>query len=211
MTVARRGHEEGGTRTAILDATEAIMREDGYAAVSSRRVADRAGLKSQLVHYHFGSMDDLFIALHERTREAWISRHATALGSPHPLRALWELGLYEQGTELVVEFMALANHRKVIKTMLAEAGEEVRRAETRMLADVLARAGISLDECPPLFLSLVLAGTTRALVTEGMLGITMGHAETRARIERWIDEVDVRIAAGAVRSEERKRKARASP
>src|SRR5262249_22294781 len=52
MALERRNSEESsGTRNAILDATEAIMREEGYAAVSSRRVAEKAGLKSQLVHY----------------------------------------------------------------------------------------------------------------------------------------------------------------
>ena len=54
-------------RAAILDATESIMLEEGYAAVSSRKVASRAGLTSQLLHYYFRTMDDLFIAVFVRT------------------------------------------------------------------------------------------------------------------------------------------------
>jgi AcrR family transcriptional regulator len=49
----RIGAEDSKSRAALLDATERIMLEEGYAAVSSRRVAERADLKPQLVHYYF--------------------------------------------------------------------------------------------------------------------------------------------------------------
>src|ERR1700741_3492798 len=72
----RNGEESASTRTAILDATAQIMREEGYAAVRSRKVAGRAGLKSQLAHYHFGTMDELFLALYQRYEEQYFQRHA---------------------------------------------------------------------------------------------------------------------------------------
>src|SRR5689334_4579346 len=84
-----RGFEVADTKQAILDATEAIMREEGYAAVSSRRVAERAGYKSKLVHNHFRSMDELFLALFRRSEEAFLASQARALASPHPLREIW--------------------------------------------------------------------------------------------------------------------------
>ena len=60
--VERRAREDSAeTREAILDAAEALLVEDGYPSVTSRGVAERAGLKSQLVHYHFGTMDDLLV------------------------------------------------------------------------------------------------------------------------------------------------------
>src|ERR1039458_10291908 len=46
----RIGGEDSESRAALLDATERLMLEEGYAAVSSRRVAQAAGLKPQLVH-----------------------------------------------------------------------------------------------------------------------------------------------------------------
>ena len=39
------------------------MLDDGYAAVSTRRVGATAGTDKALVHYYFGTMDALFIAL----------------------------------------------------------------------------------------------------------------------------------------------------
>ncbi|MDT5336021.1 MAG: hypothetical protein QOD90_1526, partial [Mycobacterium sp.] len=49
----RIGAPDAKNRGVLLDAAEQLMIEDGYAAVTSRRVAERAGLKPQLVHYYF--------------------------------------------------------------------------------------------------------------------------------------------------------------
>ena len=57
-------------RERLLDATEEIMLEDGYAAVSSRSVANRVGINAPLVHYYFPTIDDLFIAVLRRRADA---------------------------------------------------------------------------------------------------------------------------------------------
>ncbi len=57
------------------------MLEEGYAAVTSRRVAAQAGLKPQLVHYYFRTMDDLFLAAYRRRAEQGLERLAQALAS----------------------------------------------------------------------------------------------------------------------------------
>ena len=64
MTAPRRmGTETSETRFLLLDITEQVMLQDGYAAVSSRRVAKDAGVAPALVHYYFGTLDDLFVAV----------------------------------------------------------------------------------------------------------------------------------------------------
>src|SRR5579859_1572077 len=144
MTSARRVTDESvKTRTAILDATEKIMREEGYAAVSSRRVAEQAGLKSQLVYYHFGTMDELFLALYRRNEEKFFSKHAKALASRNPLRALWQLSIDAMGTELELEFIALANHRKAIRGEIARTTRRFRELQVAVFARVLEDIGIS--------------------------------------------------------------------
>lgn len=57
-TSAERGHE---TRERLLDAAAQLIVEDGWGAVTTRRVADRAGLRPGLVHYHFRTVTDLLI------------------------------------------------------------------------------------------------------------------------------------------------------
>ena len=60
--------ENSATRAALLDAAEQIMVEEGYAGVSTRRLAARAGANSALVYYYFGNMDNLFVELFRRAR-----------------------------------------------------------------------------------------------------------------------------------------------
>ena len=55
------------SRTALLDAAERLMVEKGYGAVTSRKVADEAGLKPQLVHY-YRTMDELFLEMFRAPR-----------------------------------------------------------------------------------------------------------------------------------------------
>ncbi len=65
MTTARRlGTADSKTRLALLDAAERLLLAEGYAAVTSRRVAAAAGLKHQLVHYYFRTMDDLLLEVY---------------------------------------------------------------------------------------------------------------------------------------------------
>ena len=69
----RSGSETSETRTRLLDVTEQVMLADGYAAVTSRRVAADAGVTPALVHYYFKTIDDLFLAVIRR-RGAQIGR-----------------------------------------------------------------------------------------------------------------------------------------
>ena len=72
---ARRiGAPDSKTRAQLMDAAELVLREEGYAAVTSRRVAARAGLKPQLVHYYFRTMDDLFLEVFRRRAEENLAR-----------------------------------------------------------------------------------------------------------------------------------------
>src|SRR4051794_41093309 len=141
----RIAEDGGGTRDAILDATEKILVDEGYAAVSSRRVAEKAGLKSPLVHYHFGSMDDLFVAVYERSTREFFRRHLEAVTSQNPLRAIWELSTHPQRTRLAQEMIALANHRKSIRAITGRVLEQMHSINVTFIARYLAEAGLDMQ------------------------------------------------------------------
>ena len=70
MTSKRRfGPRNSEISHAIMDATEKVIRDEGYAAVSSRRVAEVAAIQQSLVYYYFESMDDLLVATFQRRAE----------------------------------------------------------------------------------------------------------------------------------------------
>jgi AcrR family transcriptional regulator len=184
--VARRiGAETSATRTPILDAAEALMREEGYGAVSTRRVASRAGMKPSLVHYYFPTTDDLLIALFRRGADQSDVMLEAALTSDDPLRALWAFFADTSRTALTMEFMALANHREALRALMVEHSEAMRARQVDLLSARLE----GLKDCPPAALSLVLAGIGRVLIMEGGLGVKSGHKEARAFVDGWLERL----------------------
>lgn len=186
MTTQR---SETSTRQRLIEATATIMRDEGYAAATSRRVAAEAGVKQALVYYYFPTMDDLFVEVLRAGAEASLERMREALTDADPLRALWRINSDLRATSLNTEFMALANHRKAIRSHMAEHCEEMRRREVDIFTRLLGERLAGPDGCPPEGLSLVLAGIGRALVMEGGLGVTAGHEEARAFVEQWLDRL----------------------
>jgi AcrR family transcriptional regulator len=187
MTSTRRiGAEDSATRGALLDAALRLILDEGYASVTSRKVAAAAGLKPQLVHYYFRTMDDLFLALVRRGAEQNLERQAKALASPTPLRSLWELMGDAAGTLLNMEFSALANHRKAIRAELVAYAEQFRKLQIDGLTHVLASYGVDPGVISPTAAPVVLTSFSQILGMETALGITTGHQDLRAMVERWI-------------------------
>lgn len=187
----RYGSENSRSRAALLDAAESLMLAEGYAAVTSRRVAAEAGLKPALVHYYFRTMDDLFLALHRRRSEHRLQLQAELLASDQPLWALWDFSRDPPGTALTMEFVALANHRKVIRAELTASAERFRAEQVEALARTLNRYEISSDQCPPAVAALLISSISRFLVIEEeMLEVFTGHQETIAYVERFIRQLE---------------------
>jgi TetR/AcrR family transcriptional regulator len=186
----RIGAPDSKTRARLLDAAERLLLAEGYAAVSSRRVAGKAGLKPQLVHYYFRTMDDLFLAVFRRRAAQNLDRHARALASKRPLRALWELSTDPRGTAFTLEFAALANHRKAIRKEIRQHAERFREMQIDAIASALDRYGIPADVCPPIVLALAMTGVSQVLVLEQGLRMTAGHEETVALVERYLRGIE---------------------
>jgi len=181
--------KEVGTRQRLIEATAQIMREEGYAAATSRRVAAIAGVRSALVYYYFPTMDDLFIAVLRAGAEAALARMREALTAEDPLQVLWEINTDARLTRLNAEFIALANHRKSIGAELKAYASRVRDIETAAATVALRANGVDLDKYPPVVISMLLTQTARSLCNESAIGVTDGHRELRAFMERYLRRV----------------------
>jgi AcrR family transcriptional regulator len=186
----RLGAEHSTTRAALLDAALQLMAEEGYAAVTSRRVAARAGLKPQLVHYYFRTMDDLFLALVQRGAEQNLERQAQALASAQPLRALWEVATDPAGARLTMELASLANHRKAIRAELASYATRFRQQQSEALGQLLDGSDLDPQELPPEALAMLITSVSQVFVLEEAMGMTAGHDEMRALVDRWIERYE---------------------
>lgn len=191
VSTRRFGSETSKTRATLLDAAEALMLSEGYAAVTSRRVAAEAGVKPALVHYYFRTMDDLFLAVHRRRGEHRLRLQAEALASDQPLWALWEFSRDPPGTALTMEFVALGNHRKVIRAEMTASAARFRAEQVKALTKILKRYEIRSEECPPVVVAVLISSISRFLVLEEeTLELYTGHSETVAYIERFIRRLE---------------------
>jgi AcrR family transcriptional regulator len=188
MTAKRRiGPDTSETYALILDAAEQVIREEGYAAASSRRIAAQAGLKPSLVHYYFPTTDDVYLAVFKRGAAQSDAMIEEALTSDDPIRALWRFFADTSRNSLALEFVALANHRKKIGAEIVKHSDAMRARQAALIEQLL---GQHFDDgATPVGFSFVLAGIGRALAMESELGISSGHAEARDFVETWLDRL----------------------
>jgi AcrR family transcriptional regulator len=186
--MAAAGSKGSAKRTLLLDTTQQLMLEEGYAAVSTRRVALKAGIKPPLVHYYFPTTDDLLLAVYERAAQGTHERTMEALTSPRPLEALFNLSKDRALTALGMELIALATHRKVIRDAIIRTAEAERAAQADALAQNLGPA-LGHAVGGPMGLIVLITGISRMLVMEEVTGVTAGHAESRAIVEWLLDRV----------------------
>jgi len=186
----RLGVESAQNRHALLDAAEQIMCEEGYAAVTSRAVANHAKLKPQLVYYYFRTMDDLILAVCQRRTERGFVNLKSMLAGPRPLHTLWQFLNDITHSVLTAELMAMANHRKEIGDEIARQAEQVRALQAELIARLMHERGIDSNQHPPAMLAMVMTTLSQVLIREHELGIKAGHADLKRSIEEFIDRLE---------------------
>jgi AcrR family transcriptional regulator len=85
-----RAEEDSGARAELLAATEACLRESGYSGLSTRRVAESAGMPLSQIHYHFGSKEGLVLALLEDQNRRLLQRQRATFYADVPLSKRWD-------------------------------------------------------------------------------------------------------------------------
>ena len=184
--------EETDARTALLDAVERLMLSEGYAAVTSRRVAAEAGVNPGLVYYYFGPMDNLFVEVFRRSAARMLDRQAEALASQQPLWALWGLISDQTNTALNLEFLALGNHRKVVMDEMKDFSKRFRRLQFDGLSAILVKYGVDTELWPTEAVMLFMDGVARFMGEERTYGLSLGHTQAVSVVERLIGELEGR-------------------
>ncbi|HWS94087.1 MAG TPA: TetR/AcrR family transcriptional regulator [Mycobacterium sp.] len=192
----RVGAETSKTRDALLDCVEKMMLEEGYASVSYRALAAKAGVTPSLVQYYFPSLDDIFLGAIQRYSERNLAILAKALEArpDDPLHALWDFSWDEATGALMTEFMALGNHRKSIRSAIADVTNQVRRIEVEALARKFGK-GARLDGDLSLSaVALLVTGIPKFLNLEEGAGVYAAHDEVIKAIEKYLDTIETRSA-----------------
>ena len=162
----------------------------GASPGSKLEKAAKAGVKPALVHYYFPSMDDLFVAVLRDKAEVNLARQRQAIAEAQPLHALWQLNSANDA-QLFTEFLAMANHRKAIRSEIVAYAMRFRDLEEGVVTLALKARGVDLELFPPVVMSMIMGGLARIVLHEQGLGITRGHDQATAFIERCLERFEM--------------------
>jgi AcrR family transcriptional regulator len=87
----RRALRGQATRDRIIDAARTVLIEEGHAHTSTRAVADQAGVRLSLVHYHFGGKQGLLVEVLGRENKQLLERQRELFAAPGPLAEKWRI------------------------------------------------------------------------------------------------------------------------
>jgi AcrR family transcriptional regulator len=183
-TAARSAAED-----ALLDAAERLLVDVGHSGITTRRLADEAGVNHGLVHYYFGSNENLLVRALERFTERLIARQRELYATDIPFADKWRIAMHFLVEEDVtyekvwLELQALGWNDPVLRERLVRVNAEWRRVLMEAFDEPRRELGIDL----PLeaLVSLVMTFNT-GMIVERLGGIDTGHAELLDWIDLWI-------------------------
>ncbi len=196
MAIGRRkGSEHSATRLKLIEAAESLMLEEGYAAVTARKLAVKGGLKSQLLHYYFENMDELFAAVIRRRGEVNLEKMVKELATKRPLEVLWNFRNDPANIRISNEFLALASHRPAVTAEVKRFAEQQRIVKAAAVSRYFEALEIE-PPIPPKVIVMILTGLSVLLNSEAAQGISLGHAELQKWTNDWLTELQKGVDPG---------------
>jgi AcrR family transcriptional regulator len=185
-TAARAAAEE-----ALLDAAERLLVEVGHAGITTRRLAEEAGVNHGLVHYYFGSNEQLLLRALERFTERLLARQRELYAADVPFLEKWRTAMRYLISEDVtyekvwLELQALAWNHAGLREHLARVNSQWRAVLTEAFEQPHGERGIRM----PLnaLVSLVITFNL-GIIVERLGGIDTAHEELLAWIDAFVED-----------------------
>jgi AcrR family transcriptional regulator len=182
---------------AFLDAAERLLVREGAAGISTRQLGAEAGQNHGLVHYYFGSVDELLLQTLERFTGRVLDRQRAMYGADGPFLDKWRAAMDYVEEDLAAgypkvwaELEALAWNKPGLRERLQVVDDRWRSLLRDALAEAIEEYG--LDD-PPLsaeaWATLVMH-FNKGLLIERLLGFDRGHAELLASIDGWLASLE---------------------
>lgn len=175
---------------ALLDAAERLLVEVGHAGITTRRLADTAGVNHGLVHYYFGSMENVLVRALERFTRRLIERQRALYAADVPFIEKWRAAMRYLMSEDVayqkvwLELQALAWNHAELRERLVTVDAEWRAVLTEAFTQ--ARDDYRVDLPLEALVSLVMTFNL-GIMLERQSGIDAGHRELLDWIDGWLD------------------------
>jgi AcrR family transcriptional regulator len=186
------------TEDAFLDAAERLLIEVGYSGISTRRVAEEAGANHGLVHYYFGSMENLFVRVLERFTERLIARQREMYARPDisPLEK-WTTAMGYLESDLAagypkiwLELQALGWNHPEIAERVGRVNARWRAVLTEAFDEMMAEYGLDRERFPLAAMVSLVMTFNEGIMVERLSGISTGHRELLRMVERWLESLE---------------------
>jgi AcrR family transcriptional regulator len=186
---ARKTRARSAAEEALLDAAERLLVDAGHAGITTRRLAEVAGVNHGLVHYYFGSVENLLVRALERFTERLIARQRELYVADLPFVEKWRTAMRYLVSEdrtyekVWLELQALSWNNEELRERLASVTGEWRAVLTEAFAEPHRELGIPipLDALVSLVMTFNLG-----IIVERLGGIEAGHDVLLAWIDEWL-------------------------
>jgi AcrR family transcriptional regulator len=183
------------TEDAFLDAAERLLVDAGHAGITTRRLAQEAGANHGLVHYYFGSIENVLARVLERFTERMIARQREMYAAPEvPFVDKWRAAMRYLDADrdyqkVWFELQSLAWNRPELRERVAGVSAEWRAVLTEAFAGPRERYGI---EMPLGALVTLVMSFNEGIILERLSGVETGQAALLDWIDGWITRKDAR-------------------
>ena len=183
------------TEERFLDAAERLLIKVGYAAITTRTLAEEAGANHGLVHYYFGSMEELFLRVVERFTDRLTARQRAMYASPAPYLEKWREAMryLEEDRpyqKILFELHAMAWNRPEHQDRMRQVNAAWRGAMREAVSEAAAR--YQLDSGPfsaEEWISLIMTVNV-GIIHQRLSGIEEGHPALLRAIDRWLSSLE---------------------
>jgi TetR/AcrR family transcriptional regulator len=182
----------GETQQRFLDAAERLLVTVGYAGITARKLAEEAGANLGLVHYYFGSMEELFVQVLERFTDQLIARQRAMYASPAPYIEKWRAAMRYLDDDrpyqkIWWELQALSWNQPELRARVARVQKAWREAMRSAVAEALSRYDLDDGDLSTEAWITLIVTVNEGIILERLAGIQRGHEELLAGIDRWLE------------------------
>jgi len=181
---------------ALLDAAEQLLLEIGYSAITTRKVAERAGVNHGLVHYYFGSMEDLLLRVVERFTEALIERQKAMYAAETPFIEKWRQAMRfldedaDSGYHKVwLEMQAIGWNDQAVRDRLQHVHQQWIDVVTPAFERGLVELGVDRRRFPVKAVVSLVVTFNQGIMLERLSGVDSGHRELLRMVDRMLERL----------------------
>jgi AcrR family transcriptional regulator len=181
---------------ALLDAAEELLLEIGYSAITTRKVAERAGVNHGLVHYYFGSMEDLLLRVVERFTEALVERQKAMYAARTPFIDKWRQAMRfldedaDSGYHKVwFEMQAIGWNDQAVRERLQHVHQQWIDVVTPAFERGLAELGLDRRRFPVKAVVSLVVTFNQGIMLERLSGVDSGHRELLRMVDRTLERL----------------------